>query len=94
MTGSEILKPDFTNQRTIKIFQQDKYLIFRLESKYTLYYWDKDWIKAGEQIFKAGMKDLSFEHVPSNSLYILIPEYSIGTERPFSMSSTGERNWF
>lgn len=88
------LKPDLVNTRNVNIEEQDKYLKFRLDKKYTLYYWNNNWISMGEKIAVAGNQSLVFEKVPKNALLLLIPEYSQGKERPFIITDNQERIWF
>lgn len=78
-----ILKPDTLNKQTVKIDQQDKYLIYRPHKLYRLYYWDNRWILIGEQKTDETTNTLIFQNVPKNALLILIPEYSQKKERPF-----------
>lgn len=88
------LKPDLENTQTITITEQEKYLKFRPEKKYILYYWHTDWVSLGEQTAIAGRQTLVFEKVPKNALLLLIPEYSQGKERPFIINENKERIWF
>ncbi len=88
------LKPDLENTQTITIAEQEKYLKFRPEKKYILYYWYTDWVSLGEQTAIAGSQTLVFEKVPKNALLLLIPEYSQGKERPFIINENKERIWF
>lgn len=88
------LKPDLANTRNVTIEEQDKYLKFRLDKKYTLYYWNNNWISMGEKTAVEGSSSLVFEKVPKNALLLLIPEYSQGKERPFIITDNQERIWF
>lgn len=88
------LKPNLAETRNINIEEQDKYLKFRLDKKYTLYYWNNNWISMGEKTAIAGSQTLVFEKVPKNALLLLVPEYSEGKERPFIITDTQERIWF
>lgn len=88
------LKPDLINTRNVEIEEQDKYLKFRIDKKYTLYYWNNNWISMGEQIATAETKSLVFEKVPKNALLLLVAEYSQGKERPFIVTDNQERIWF
>lgn len=88
------LKPDLVNTRNVTIEEQDKYLKFRLDKKYTLYYWNNNWISIGEKTAVEGNSALVFEKVPKNALLLLIPEYSQGKERPFIITDNQERIWF
>lgn len=88
------LKPDLTARRNVVIEEQDKYLKFRLDKKYTLYYWNNNWIPTGEKIIGEETQSLVFENVPKNALLLLVPEYSEGKERPFIVTDNQERIWF
>ena len=88
------LKPDLINTRNVTIEEQDEYLKFRLDKKYTLYYWNNNWISVGEKTAVEGSSFLVFENVPKNALLLLIPEYSQGKERPFIITDNQERIWF
>lgn len=88
------LKPDFETKKEIVIKEQDKYLRFRPDKKYTLYYWNNKWVKLDEKTTDATTTELKFQHVPNNALFLLIPEYSEGKERPFIITNNHERVWF
>ena len=88
-----LLKPDSTKPIKIIMREQERYLIFRPGKKYTLYYWDYRWIKTAEKIAD-DKPELVFENVPSNALYLMVPEYSKGKERPFSIDKDGMRVWW
>ncbi|MBB6235545.1 hypothetical protein HDC90_000142 [Pedobacter sp. AK013] len=87
------LIPDTVNKRTITINEQAKYLIFRPGKSYRLYYWDNDWELVDEQIAASDAHILSFEDAPKNALFLLVPEYSQGKERPFIITDDGKRQW-
>lgn len=89
----EELKTNVTDTRTVIIEQQKGYLLFRPGKKYSLYYWDNKWQKAGEQVANTATQ-LIFEKVPGNALMLLIPEYSEGKERPFTINTNGLREWW
>lgn len=89
-----ILKPDIINKRNISLSWQDKYLVYRPGKKYKLYYWDNGWRFCGEKTATENTMELVFEQVPDNSLMLLLPEYSVGRERPFTVNLTGERQWW
>jgi hypothetical protein len=88
------LVPGTGNTRTITIREQESYLIFRPGKQYTLQYWDNEWKVLGRQTAATGARTLVFTNVPRNALLRLIPEYSQGKERPFTMDDKGERNWW
>ncbi|HBL72448.1 MAG TPA: hypothetical protein DD409_06005 [Bacteroidales bacterium] len=89
----QLLKPDETQLRSVSLAQQDKFLLFRPGKKYMLYYWQNQWRPIGVKIAK-GPDPLTFDRVPSNALLLLVPEYSEGKERPFTVDDTGKREWW
>lgn len=92
--SSLVLKPDTINTRTIHIREQPKYLAFKTGKQYTLYYWNTGWVKGGVKKATDGLITMDFEHVPSNALLLLVPEYSKRKERPFIITKDGTRYWF
>lgn len=88
------LRPDVLHAHTIRLPEQERYLIYRPGKKYTLYYWDNRWISLGKQITKTDTKELVFEKVPKNALLLLVPEYSVQKERPFIITDDGQRVWW
>ena len=95
----EQLKADKAHLQTLKIEQKQNYLIFRPNAKYSLYYWDSTgkWISLGVQTPGAAITPQSvlyYNNVPYNALCILIPEYSAGKERPFTVGNNGEMDWW
>ena len=89
-----VLKPDTVKTRSIVIKEQERYLKFRPEKSYELFYWDNEWKFADVKITGTETKELVFDKVPSNALYRLVPEYSRGMERPFIITPDGTRHWF
>ncbi|MBN1970762.1 MAG: O-antigen ligase family protein [Candidatus Delongbacteria bacterium] len=92
--NKKVLRPNPETKITIKIVEQDKYLVFRPGQRYLLYYWDNKWISCGEQIAPQNEKFMIFDNVPSNALYVLKPDYSKEKERPFIITEEGNRIWF
>lgn len=82
------LIPNYKDKITVKVTEAPKYLIYKTGKKYTFFYWDKKWINAGTQTANED-KVLSFENVPSNTLYLLISEYSQKKERVFTVKADG-----
>lgn len=72
----------------LAIPEKEQYLIYRVGKRYTLHYWDEGWKDAGTQI-AMGRNGLTFSQIPSNTVYLLIPEYSKGKERPFTIDQKG-----
>ncbi|NII29260.1 transglutaminase domain-containing protein [Pseudoflavitalea sp. X16] len=89
-----VLQPDTLHTRTIRIKEQNPYLLFRTGKKYTLYWWGGKWRKAGTRVASADTKEFEFPAIPMNALLLLVPEYSQKKERPFIVTATGERRWF
>ena len=92
--GVTPLKANTLNTRSISLREQARYLLFRPGVKYTLYYWDKVWIKTGEQVAGDKTLELKFDKVPANALLLLNPEHPSGKERPFVVDARGNRSWF
>ena len=79
--------------------QRTNYLLFRPNTKYKLYFWDKSgkWNYIGQKNSAIQIKPndvLIFENAPSNALYLLIPEHSKGKERPFTIDDNGIINYW
>lgn len=89
-----VLKPEFSQKRTVVIKEQEKYLKFRPGKQYDLYYWDNEWKLLATQTSGDASTELAFENAPSSCLFRLIPEYSQGKERPFIILEDGTRVWF
>lgn len=85
----QTLIPDFKQKITITVAESTKYLIYRLNKKYTFYYWDGKWVKVTTKV-ATETKQLTFENIPANTLYLLLPEYSEKKERVFTISNGGE----
>jgi hypothetical protein len=95
----EILQASTGKLKRIIIPQKQNYLIFRENAKYSLYYWDRSgkWQLLGTKIPETTINPfttLIFDNVPSNALYVLIPQYSQGKERPFTVDDSGNINYW
>ena len=87
------LIPNYNNLISVKLFEKPKYLIYRIGKKYTFLYWDKKWINAGEKQATES-KELIFDKIPSNTIYLLIPEYSQKKERIFTINDNNELEYW
>jgi len=98
-----IKKPDLNNSITVEIsattyrvtkqstdFIAENKLI--TGKKYTLFYWDNEWIKAGNKEVMGEV--LLFENIPSNTFYWLIAEDSREEERIFTINEEGKQVWW
>ncbi len=90
----QLLQPDTLHWHTIVLHEQDKYLKFHPQKKYSLYCWGTNWIKMGEQMAGDATKQMVFQHIPKNALLLMVPEDSKGKERPFIVTDAGVRVWF
>ena len=88
-----VLKPDLANRAPVVIAEEDKYLFFQSGKKYRLFYWDNQWRLAGIKTPMPFEKTILFNNVPKNALLLLVPDYTIGKERPFIMTDEGKRVW-
>lgn len=88
------LDPQKDSTHTIKLYEEEKYLKYRPNKRYRLFYWDNRWKLLAQKITKEDDKHLDFENVPKNALLLMVPEYSLGKERPFYITSAGERLWW
>jgi hypothetical protein len=89
-----VLKPDLLKTHTVKLLNQNGYLVYRPGRSYRLYYWDNEWKLLAKQTATNLQKSMSFEKVPTNALLLLRPDYSEKKERPFAINEKGERLWF
>ncbi|TLX73517.1 hypothetical protein E9993_15515 [Labilibacter sediminis] len=78
---------------SFNMMQEDGYLIYRPNKKYVLKYWDNKWISLKRKVY-SNTNILLFNDVPKNALYLMVPEYSWGKERPFTIDSEGNRIWW
>ncbi len=85
--------PDYNNLTSVRIKETPKYLIYRIGKKYSFFYWDKKWIKSGEKQVTES-KELIFDKIPSNTIYLLIPEYSQKKERIFTINDNNELEYW
>ena len=83
------LKPNYAKKIKVTVTEAPKYLLYRTGKKYAFYYWDKGWKHAGTKT-ATEKKFLTFDNVPSNTIYILVPEYSEKKERIFTINEKGE----
>lgn len=88
------LIPNKSRRQPIIIKEEEGYLLFKPGTYYRLYYWDTKWVLAQRQQAKGMMNQMIFNNVPSNALYLLLPEKPIGKERPFIITNNQQRVWF
>ena len=91
--GTKELIPDYNNLTSVRIKETPKYLIYRIGKKYSFFYWDKKWIKSGEKQVTES-KELIFDKIPSNTIYLLIPEYSQKKESIFTINDNNELEYW
>ncbi len=77
---------DSTLRMTIP--ERAKYLIYRPGKEYALYVWDNKWKELGKQ--EAVGESLTFKEAPAKGLFTLVPEFSSGKERIFTLNKMGE----
>ena len=85
--------PDLRHLRRICIPEKEKYLTYLPDKRYTLYYFDRQWIRIGERI-PGEARELVFDQVPTGALLRLVPEYSQGKERPFTVDAHGRCHYW
>jgi hypothetical protein len=90
----QVLRPDTLQTHSVTLAMEEKYLKYQTGKKYRLLFWNNRWQLLGEQTAPENCTRLTFDHVPSNALLLLIPEYSQGKERPFMILENGERVWW
>ena len=73
--------------------EEEGYLHYRNDKKYSLRYWNNGWNRLEAKVYKGGFK-LIFLQVPVNSVYLMVPEYTWGNERPFTLAKNGNRIWW
>ncbi len=88
------LMPDMVRKQSIEIHEEEAYLRFKPGMNYRLYYWDHRWKLLQNQIAKNAGQKMVFNNVPTNSLFLLIPQKPIGKERPFIITDDNQRVWF
>jgi hypothetical protein len=94
LTGEPfVAKPSPWRRMRVTIPEKEKYLVYLPDKRYTLYYFDRGWVKHGEQT-SGQERELTFTGVPRGALLMLRPEYSQGKERPFTVGSKGEIHYW
>ena len=99
-----LLKPDTTLKITLTSYSTTARTIvkttdgikesnFEAGKMYSLFYWDGEWKKIGEEIAK-NTTPLVFENVPSGALYWLTVEDSNKEERIFTIDNEGKQIWW
>lgn len=72
----------------ITLKEKAKYLKFRKDRKYAMYYWDDKWVLNAEKI--AVGDSITYTGLPSKALYLLIPEYTNLKDRIFTINDKKE----
>ena len=85
----KVFEPNHNKLINITIPESSKYLIYRIGKKYKFFYWDKKWVEVEIQIANE-KKLLTFKNIPSNTIYLLVPEYSEKKERIFTLNENNE----
>jgi len=96
--------PDTVNKQTITLYSTTKRTIvkttdeiekanFENGATYELSYWNKKWIKIGEQKSENN-KPLIFKDVPKNALFWLVKKDSNNEERIFTIDENGNQKWW
>ena len=81
-----VLSPKKTQKIQLTISNKMRYLALRKGKKYTLFYWENRWHKI-ESRYATNNDKITFEDVPLNALLIMVPEYSQGKERIFTIGT-------
>jgi hypothetical protein len=89
-----VLKPDLEHKHAVLLKEQDKYLVFKPGKHYTLFFWDRKWIRIQTQLASTVTRQLLFANVPKNALLLLLPESSQNKDRPFIINEIDQRIWF
>ena len=84
----QVLEPDTMNTRSITVETDNEYIIIRKGSNYHLFYWYGKWINV-QSIKAENASSMTFDKAPRNALFVLVPEYSAGKERPFTVDDSG-----
>jgi hypothetical protein len=98
-SGFPVLINSDKTTKTLKINKQElinitvteaaQYLFYRIGKKYTFFFWDGKWVNAGTKTATVD-KILTFNNIPSNTVYLLVPEYSQRKDRIFTVNEKGE----
>lgn len=92
------LKPDHEQSFSCKLtranefknkYQETNSLQIEADEVYSLFYWNRKWIKHGESI--ANREGVSFNDIPSNALFLLKPLKSDGYERVFTVNPKSQK---
>lgn len=97
-----ILKPDYNNtfntfltrkNETKTIYSDNNPLEFIEDEEYTLYIWDKKWVKLSTNI--SSNSGIEFKNLPKNALFKIIPKMKTGYERIFIIDNqTNTISWY
>lgn len=88
------LKSNMDKKRTVSLDEEPRYLKFKNESYYKLYYWHNGWRMIGQQKTGFSAHRLVFNDVPSDALLLLLSQQPSRLERPFTIDQSGKRSWW
>lgn len=87
-TKKELI-PDFENRISVTVTEAPRYLVYKEGKRYAFFYWNREWIHVGVRMVEGNNTPFTFDNVPSNTVYLLISEYSRGRERVFTVREDG-----
>lgn len=89
-----VLLPDLVQTRDVLIAEADRYIKFRMNVTYKLFYWNNGWKLVDSREVTSPTTSMLFTKVPKNSLLLFLASDSKKLERPFVMDAKGERTWY
>jgi hypothetical protein len=84
--------PNLDIKQQFVMNQEDGYLIYRPGKTYRLFYWNNKWELIKQSIYTQNKK-LVFNNITDNAVLLMIPEYSWGKERPFTIENNSRIWW-
>lgn len=85
---AEKISYSIDSKSRLTIPERAKYLIYRPGKEYALYVWDTKWREIGKK--KAVGESMTFDGILGRGLFTLVPEYSSGKERIFTLNNQGD----